>query len=381
MRSVIASVCTVFLASGALYAQTLPSRMQDGRWAASAVRLADGRLLIAGGYSFALKDTLTSVDLFDPSSGRFSRAAPLLHDRNFATATLLLPGRKIMVAGGFSERHGGSLGTAEVYDPATNRWTFTHSPMNDRRELFTATRLADGHVLLVGGLSLARRGTLATAEWYDPATDSFTVTPGTLAEDRFGQASALLPDGRVLIVGGQSWKIGKPSRTLASAEIFDPKTGLFAGTAPMHFARDRCTATVLKDGRVLIAGGTDKGSPPLPAEIFDLVSGTFALAAPLREGRMAHDACLLPDGRVIVAGGWSDNRKATTPTIETYDPVKNLWTSLPELPFSAHDLALFWLPVYGRVSSTGHVLAVGGKSTPGDEAKATSVDIGAWMEP
>ena len=379
MRSLTASVCATFLASGPVHAQTL-GRMQDGRWAASSVRLADGRLLVAGGYSFSSKDTLTSADLFDPSSGRFSHAAPLLHDRNFATATLLLPGRKILVAGGFSEKHGGSLGTAEIYDPAKNRWSFTRSPMNDRRELFTATRLADGHVLLAGGLSLAKRGTLATAELYDPATDSFTVTPGTLSEDRFGQASVLLPDGRVLIVGGQSWKIGKPSRTLAAAEIFDPQTGLFTTTAPMHFARDRCTATVLKDGRVLIAGGTNKGNPPLPVEIFDPAAGVFTLAAPLQEGRMAHDACLLPDGRVAVAGGWSDSRKATTPTVEIYDPVKNFWTALPDLPFSSHDIALFWLPVYGRVSATGHILAVGGKSTPGDEAKATSIDRAAWIE-
>jgi hypothetical protein len=96
---------------------------------------------------------------------------------------------------------------------------------------------------------------------------------------------------------------------------------------------------------------------------------------------MAHEACLLPDGRVVVAGGWSDTRKATTPSVEIYDPAKDLWTALPDLPFSSHDLALFWFPVYGRVSSTGHILAVGGKSTPGDEAKATSVDAGAWIEP
>jgi hypothetical protein len=356
--------------------------MQQGRWAASSLRLADGKLLIAGGYDFTAKDTVTSADLFDAKSNKFSAAASLLHDRNFATATLLLPSQKVLIAGGFSEHHGGSLDSAEIYDPQTNRWTAVRESMKDHRELFTATRLTDGRVLLVGGLSLKKRGTLATAEWYDPSNDSFTATSGTLEEDRFGHVAVLLSDGRVLILGGQTWQIGQPSRTLASAEIYDPHTGRFTRTgAPMHFARDRCTATVLEDGHVLIVGGTDKGNPPLPAEIFDPVTGTFMLAASLREGRMAHDACLLPDGRVVVAGGWADVRKATTSSVEIYDPVKKCWTFLPDLPFSAHDLALFLFPTSGRNAPPGPILAVGGKSTPGDESKATSIAIGAWIKP
>ena len=210
MKRLFAALTVAFSFPLALHAQihTSAPQMQEGRWAASAVRLRDGRLLVAGGYSFAAKNTTTSADLFDPSAGSFSPAAPMHLDRNFATATLLLPSQKVLVAGGFSERGGGTRNTAEVYDPAQNRWIFTKTPMNDSRELFTATRLAGGQVLLVGGLSLKKRGTLATGELYDPATDSFTPASGTLKQDRFGHAAALLPDGRVVIVGGQSWKIG-----------------------------------------------------------------------------------------------------------------------------------------------------------------------------
>ena len=96
---------------------------------------------------------------------------------------------------------------------------------------------------------------------------------------------------------------------------------------------------------------------------------------------MAHDACALPDGRVLVAGGWSDSRKATTPTVEIYDPAADTWAALADLPFSAHDLALFWMPTEGRLSATGHVLAVGGKSTTGDEATAASIDGATWIDP
>jgi len=379
MRIPLALAAILCLSSSG-QAQMIKNPMQDGRWASAAIRLADGRLLIAGGYSFAKKDTLASVDLFDPVKETFSAAAALHADRNFATATLLSD-RRVLIAGGFSERNGGTRATAELYDPKADTWTATRTVMNDHRELFTASTLPDGRVLLCGGLSLTKRGTLGTAEIYDPVADTFTLTAGALKDDRFGHTAATLTDGRVLIVGGQSWKIGQPSRTLASAELYDPKTNRFTpADGPMQFARDRCTATALKDGRVLIAGGADHGKPPLPAEIFDPATNRFSLAASLHEGRMAHDACALPDGRVLVAGGWSDSRKATTPSVEVFDPVKNSWTSLPDLPFSAHDLSLFWMPVNGRLSSTGHVLAVGGKSTPGDEAKATSIDTAAWIE-
>jgi hypothetical protein len=274
-------------------------------------------------------------------------------------------------AGGFAERHDGTLDAAEIYDPKTNAWTPVASRMNDRRELYTATPLPGGKVLLVGGLSLKKRTTLRSAEVYDPEKGAFTATSNEMAGDRFGHAAAPLPDGRVLVVGGQTWQIGRESRPLASAEIYDPKTDAWTAAAgSLKAARDRPTATSLPDGRVLIVGGTARGTPPRMAEIFDPKTGLFTDAAPLAEGRMAHDACLLPDGRVLVAGGWADARKATTPTAEVYDAKANRWSPLPDLPFHAHDLALVPL-------ADGTVLAVGGKSTTGEEKNALSIDTAA----
>jgi hypothetical protein len=109
------------------------------------------------------------------------------------------------------------------------------------------------------------------------------------------------------------------------------------------------------------------------AEIFDPRAGMFTDAAPLDEGRMAHDACLLPDGRVLVAGGWADAKKATTATTEIYDPVANRWTSGPRnLPFHAHDLILvpLWDDHGNGAATPVTLLAIGGKSTTGDEATA-----------
>jgi hypothetical protein len=345
--------------------------MAAGRWAATATLLRDGRLLVVGGYSFAEKDTLRSADLFDPQTENFTPAAPMRDDRNFATAALL-PSGKVLVAGGFSETRG-TLAVAEIYDPVTDHWASTRGEMSDHRELYTATPLPDGTVLLVGGLSLKKKATLSTAEIYDPATDTFTPTRAAMHSDRFGHAAVALADGRVLILGGQSWTIGQPSMTLATAEVYDPATGRFSLTGPLLSARDRPTATRLPGGTVLVAGGTDKGQPPLAAEIYEPTAGTFRRAGSLSEGRMAHDACLLPDGRVLVAGGWADARKATTPTVEVYDPKTDGWSRLPDLPFSAHDLILVLLPDGRRL------LVLGGKSTQGDEKTAYSVDQAAFI--
>jgi hypothetical protein len=133
---------------------------------------------------------------------------------------VLLPDGRVLVAGGFSEKRG-TLDTAEIYDP---RPTFGPDNWSHERPARTvsATPLRDGRVLLVGGLSLQKRGTLASAEIYDPRTNTFTPTAGPPANDRFGHAAALLPDGRVLIVGGKSWQIGQPDRALARCRTLRP---------------------------------------------------------------------------------------------------------------------------------------------------------------
>ncbi len=345
--------------------------MREGRWASTATLLADRRVLVAGGYSFARKDTLTSCELFDPASGRFAPAAPMRYDRNFAQA-VLLPYNRVLVAGGFSEKHG-TRNTAEIYDANTDTWATATSPMVENRELFTASLLPGGNVLLMGGLSLKRKQTLNACEIYDAKTGAFRPTRRPMHNDRFGQTACALADGRVFVMGGQSWKIGQPSQTLSTAEVFDGQTETWQLVGPPRFARDRATATVLLDGRVFIAGGTNQGKPVLASEIYDPQTRTFALAAPLREGRMAHDAARLPDGSVLVAGGWSDSRKATTPTVELYNSKADVWQSLPDLPFSAHDVSLVAYP-------NGRVLAVGGKSTQNDESKAFSIDRTVWID-
>ena len=140
------------------------------------------------------------------------------------------------------------VATAEVYDPATGIFTLTHA-MATAREQHTATLLADGRVLIVGGTTSTGTGDLqptATAEVYDPSTGSFSVT-GSMAEARTYHTATLLPSGKVLVAGGDDEN--------STAEVYDPATGSFSIIGGMEIARSGHTATLLPDGSVLFAGG------------------------------------------------------------------------------------------------------------------------------
>ena len=143
----------------------------------------------------------------------------------------------------------------------------------------------------------------ASAELYDPATDTFSPT-GSLATARGLHTATLLADGRVLIAGGgpASWAI--EGAYLASAELYDPKTGTFSPTGSMATPREDHTATLLADGRVLIAGGNDVGDHGVAsAELYDPKTGTFSPTGSMTTARGFHTATLLADGRVLIAGG------------------------------------------------------------------------------
>jgi parallel beta-helix repeat protein len=273
--------------------------MGTARGRHAAVRLADGRVLVAGGVDNAAA-ILTSAEVFDPAGdggdGSFSGTDDMAVPRIFLTTTLL-PNGQVLVAGGTT-----SFAAAELFDPAGNGGLGTFSltgDMNIPRKEHTSTLLPDGRVLLAGGTAA---GALASAELYDPATGSFTVAPGAMGTARYAAAATLLPDGRVLIAGGRG-----VSGYLASAELFDPSTGTFTSTAgDLGMARAWHASTLLADGTVLITGGTGSGGFLASAERFDPLTGRFSPAGDMRAGRRNHPAVRLPDDRVLVGGGVGD---------------------------------------------------------------------------
>ena len=213
-------------------------------------------MLVAGGYNDN-SAYLASAELYDPSTGTWTATGNLNIARFGHTATLLANG-EVLVAGGYDSRY---LTSAELYDPATGTWTLT-GRLNTARLAHTAALLPGGEVLVAGGGDGS--GILASAELYDPATGNWTLT-GSLNDARGQHTATLLPDDRVLVTGGYR----QNGNDLASAELYDPATGTWTLTGSLNTARDAHTATLLPNGEVLVAGGSGNNTILASAELYD----------------------------------------------------------------------------------------------------------------
>jgi hypothetical protein len=270
----------------------------------TAVRLLDGRVLVAGGANrdennmvrprggFAFAATLLrdgkvlvgdgqGAEVYDPENGTWTVTGKmaLIDDdgsSHWGKATLLRDGRVLVVHDG---------GSSEVYDPDSGTWTATGS-LTPPVDVPTPITLPDGKVLVAGGEDTPHDGNRAAL--YDPATGTWTAT-GTMGTPRLEHIAVPLLDGRVLVVGG-----GFDDREDTSAEVYDPATGTWSATGSMLNAHTRFPATLLDDGRVLIGDAAG-------AEVYNPDDGTWTFTEKMvmpTEG----SATLLLDGTVLVAG-------------------------------------------------------------------------------
>jgi hypothetical protein len=194
--------------------------------------------------------------------------------------------------------------------------------MADGRDGHLAFLLTDGRVLVVGGLNAARESSLTT-EIYDPASGRWSVS-GSVKIPRNFSAGVVLADGRVFVVGGA--QSGKPKQNTRIAEIYDPATGLWMKGGKMKRSRYNPTATLLSDGRVIVAGGETKSANHQQTyEIFDPATGRFSAPTLMPKAFQFHSATRLDDGRVLFVG--SLVRDGTGSEALLYDPASNTWTA------------------------------------------------------
>ena len=255
------------------------------------------------------------------------------------TATRLSDGRVLVVAG--RDGDNGPLASAELYNPATGTWTNTSS-LASPREYHTATLLPNGKVLVYGGFDVTPYGPFGVAPAiYDPTNGTWAPNGGGSADGLAYHTATLLPNGKVLIAGGVR---SQTSFFVNSAILYDPVSNSISATGNLGAARYYHTATLLPNGKVLVQGGGTNS-----AELYNPTNGTWSpTGSPLFEG---NPATLLPNGKVLVVGGYPDGFGNYIPGAELYNPTSGTWSPTGSPVFWGYTAAL--LP-------NGKVLVVGG---------------------
>jgi N-acetylneuraminic acid mutarotase len=350
------AVSSLLIAAGLLLAHpslgqnwTATGNLGAPRWTHTATLLSNGKVLIAGGAGTDGITPLATAELYDPASGTWAVTGNLATPRYGHTATLL-PNGQVLVVGG-NNQNNIYFTSAELYDPASGTWSAAGS-LNARRASHTATLLSNGKVLVAAGYN--NTGPIAGAELFDPGSGpngTWTAT-GSLNTARYIHTATLLTNGKVLVVGG----IDSTVNPTASAELFDPASGAngtWTATPDFPTTVDGHTATLLPNGKVLVAFGSDKNGFALnSSQLFDPAggtNGTWTATGTLDPARSAARATLLTNGHVLVEGGSSDSGVDAA----TYDPAQGTWTVTGSLKTgrSQHTATLL---------SDGRVLVAGG---------------------
>jgi len=309
------------------------------RWHAAAL-LPSGNVLVAGGEQQLGSILLKSAEVYDHATKTWSPTAPMSVKRSQHCSVVLPDGRIFVGCTGVPQ--------ADIYDEETATWTLTAN-MQLSPTAGKAVILLDDRLLMTGG---------ALAQAYDPVADAWDTLAPPLS-NRNSHAIKLLPDGRVLIAGGQSQQSGNKS-----AEVYDPALDAWSAAGSMAKARGYIAPLVqLQDGRLLVAGGYQSGSFP-DAELFDPTTNQWTGTSPMTEDRYVHRTTILDDGTALVVGGFSGGAGVGYASTEIFSPMTETWASGPSM-------------IEARASPTltvligGQLLVAGGDDGGGTSLKST----------
>ena len=315
------------------------SSMKDARADHTATALPSGKILVAGGEGSSGR-ALSSAELYDPINGTFSAVTSKMDTARAGHSATLISGcncpadGKVLIAGGATP--GATLRSAELYDPATGKFTPTGA-MKATRARHSATLIGNGplagNVLIAGGTSDEGGCDVATAELYDPTTGQFTSTGRMSAPRENHSATFLSPSvvsgalaGDVLVAGG-----GVVSAASDSAEVFNPQTATFSPVGTMTTARTMQAAVLLGSGKVLIAGGQSSDTEFLQtAELFDPAHATFAVTGSMQNLHVGATATVLENGNALIAGGRSSFADLYDPMAGTFSATGKMVTDVSE---------------------------------------------------
>lgn len=315
---------------------------------------------------------------------------PLLVDPEWATAdglgvprgqhqATLLAGGRVLVTGGASSNfeEDAGLASAELYDPPTDSWGATGAMSTPRFE-HVSERLPDGRVLVAGGRTTWLGPGIPSAETFDPVTGLFAAT-GSMGVGRAAPASVVLGSGRVLVTGG----VDAGDNVVGTAQTYDGASDTWAPAGSFIDARSHHTVTLLVDGRVLLIGGHQNlpqsaGDYPISASIYDETVGGWQPVADWETSRGWHTATRLDDGRVVVVGGFIPSVFVTLTDI--YDPGANAWSSGPALTPGREEHTATKLGSGSVLVSGGTVSgARPGVAYPTNESWLLLPDASAWV--
>jgi hypothetical protein len=365
--------------------------LNEARSGHIAVKLNDGRVLIAGGgvptalgrvpggtilgfIGDGSGEGLRTAEMLDAEQREWRSILPMNVARINATATLLNNGT-VLVAGGESN-NGVPLDSAEVFDPDTGRWQLTES-MASPHAAHTATLLPDGRVIIIGGLQRIlgeAPDALSSVDIFDPESAAWEFGPDIIAKEsnpttgRFMHDAVLVGDTNILIVGGLSTD-GVQYHSLQSVPLLDTHTLKWSFTEATNSRRQSPRLATLPDGRILAAGGADQNPR---SETWDPGNGKWTTTGTSGTIRQGHEITVLHDGRVMAIGGRSGFR--TLNTVEFYSSLDDTWVEGPQMSQRR-------LGSTATVLDDGRVLVAGGVAQQGRSSYDTKRSTEIYSTP